>query len=226
MASKVSLEELRSQVLPSELYPRELGGCFIFLSPLLVTFWKWSNLTTSFHMGWSHQLDYVQSIHVFSLSPAPSPWFWSSDFQNCHRGSGIGVVTCLKYHDIMTKSCKSHTLIPMLTPVRKQTRQPATKITTWPRGKLWKADQVEKQLQQAAQKAEAALQAREAFAAEVPLVLLLLPKVTGCRGSAPSYVFKSDEVEATFIKLHVSLAIGDCHWLSRCFWKIHSHSIE
>lgn len=86
MASKVSLEELRSQVLPSELYPRELGGCFIFLSPLLVTFWKWSNLTTSFHMGWSHQLDYVQSIHVFSLSPAPSPWFWSSDFLNCHRG--------------------------------------------------------------------------------------------------------------------------------------------
>lgn len=158
-----------------ELFERELGSCFIFLSPLLVTFWK-SNLTACFHMRWSHQLDHFQSIHVFSLSPAPSPWFWSLDFQNCHRGSGIGVVTCLKYHDIMTKSWKSHTLIPMLTPVRKQTRQPATKITTWPGEAFKNADQVEKQLQQAAQKAEAALQAREAFAAEVPLVLLLLPK--------------------------------------------------
>ena len=84
---------------------------------------KWSNSTNIFQMGWSHQLDYVQSIHVLlwmilslSLSPAPSPWFWSLDFQNCHRGSGIGVVTCLKYHHIMTKPWKSHTLIPMLTP--------------------------------------------------------------------------------------------------------------
>ena len=55
-------------------------------------------------------------------------------------------------------------------------------ITTWPGEAFKNADQVEKQLQQAAQKAEAALQAREAFAAEVLRFCCYFQKVTGCGG--------------------------------------------
>ena len=152
---------------------------------------KWSNSTNIFQMGWSHQLDYVQSIHVLlwmilslslslSLSPAPSPWFWSLDFQNCHRGSGIGVVTCLKYHDIMTKSWKSHTLIPMLTPGCSRLAN-LQYITTWP-GEALKSRPGGETIATSCTKSWGCSPSTWGIPAEVLRFCCYFQKVTGCRG--------------------------------------------
>lgn len=137
----------------------------------------------------------------FSLSLSPSLQRHLHGFD--HRGSGIWVVTCLKYHDIMTKSWKSHTLIPMLTPWltrrlvtprnRSQRRWGSLKPPTRWRNNCNKLRKKQRLLSKHVRPSSWSSKG-----------LLLVPKVTGMQGIGSELCLQFYEVEAKFIKLHVS----------------------